>query len=43
MIMGIPIALARKMTEDLNESFIIRRGRIAYPEKRVTINPQSGA
>jgi hypothetical protein len=39
MIMGIPIAVARQMAADLNDSFIIKRGTIAYPEKRVTINP----
>ena len=41
MIMGIPIALAQQMAADLDESFIGKRGRIAYPEKRVAINPQS--
>lgn len=41
MIMGIPIALAQQMAVDLDESFIGKRGRIAYPENRVAINPQS--
>ena len=41
IIMGIPIALAQQMAADLDESFIGKRGRIAYPEKRVAINPQS--
>lgn len=37
MIMGIPIALAHQMAADLDESFICRRSRIAYPETRVVI------
>jgi hypothetical protein len=41
MIMGIPITLAQRMAADLDESFICKRGRIAYPEKRVAINPES--
>jgi hypothetical protein len=41
MIMGIPIALALQMAVDLDESFICKRSRIAYPEKRVVIKPQS--
>ncbi len=41
MIMGIPIALAKQMAADLDESFISRRGRIAYPENRVMIKPQA--
>ncbi|VVB72038.1 putative ArCR [uncultured archaeon] len=40
MIMGIPIALARQMAADLDESFIGRRARIAYPEKRVSMKPR---
>lgn len=41
MIMGIPIALARQMAVDLGESFICKRGRIAYPETRTKINLES--
>lgn len=40
-IMGIPIAVARQMAANLNDSFIIKRGGIAYPGKRVTINRQT--
>ena len=40
MIMGIPILLAQQMAADLDESFIGRRSRIAYPENRVIIKPQ---
>jgi hypothetical protein len=41
MIMGIPIALAQQMAADLDESFVCRRSKIAYPEKRVMIKPQT--
>ena len=41
MIMGIPIALAQQMAADLDESFICRRSKIAYPENRVMINPHA--
>jgi uncharacterized protein (DUF169 family) len=41
MIMGIPFALAQQMAADLDESFICKRGRIAYPETRMNINPES--
>ncbi|MGA9098552.1 MAG: DUF169 domain-containing protein [Methanotrichaceae archaeon] len=37
MIMGIPIALAQAMAADLDESFICKRSRVAYPETRVAI------
>jgi hypothetical protein len=33
MIMGIPIALAQQMAADLDESFICRRNKIAFPGK----------
>jgi hypothetical protein len=39
MLMGIPIALAQQMASDLDESFICRRSRIAYPENRAAIKP----
>lgn len=39
MIMGIPAALAQQMAVDLQESFICKRSRIAYPENRVIIKP----
>jgi len=41
IIMGIPIALAQQMAVDLDESFISKRGRIAYPENRVMIKPDA--
>jgi len=41
MIMGIPAALAQQMAVDLDESFICKRGRIAYPEKRTIVKPQT--
>lgn len=37
MIMGIPSVLAQQMAADLEESFICKRSRIAYPEKRISI------
>jgi hypothetical protein len=40
MIMGIPIALAQQMAVDLDESFICKRSRIAYPEERIVVKPQ---
>ncbi|MGB9939026.1 DUF169 domain-containing protein [Methanosarcina sp.] len=38
MIMGIPSGLAQQMGADLEESFICKRSRIAYPENRIAIN-----
>lgn len=40
MIMGIPAELAQQMASDLEESFIFKRSRIAYPEKRTIIKPE---
>ncbi|AKB28076.1 hypothetical protein MSSIT_1357 [Methanosarcina siciliae T4/M] len=37
MIMGIPAGLAQQMAADLEDSFICKRSRIAYPEKRISI------
>jgi hypothetical protein len=37
MVMGIPIALAQQMAVDLDESFICKLSRIAYPEEHVVI------
>jgi hypothetical protein len=37
MVMGIPIVLARQMAYDLDESFICKRGKIAYPDDRVVV------
>jgi hypothetical protein len=37
MIMGIPAVLTQQMAADLDESFIGRRGKVAYPEKRVAV------
>jgi hypothetical protein len=38
MLMGIPLSLAQQMAIDLDESFICKRSKIAYPERRVDIN-----
>jgi hypothetical protein len=38
MIMGIPLGLAQQMGADLEESFICKRSKIAYPENRIVIN-----
>jgi hypothetical protein len=38
MIMGIPSGLAQQMAADLEESFICKRSKIAYPENRMVIN-----
>lgn len=37
MVMGIPMSLAGQMAEDAGESFIGKRGRIAYPEHRIAV------
>lgn len=37
MIMGIPISLSQQMAADLDESFICKRSKIAYPEDRVAV------
>jgi uncharacterized protein (DUF169 family) len=37
MIMGIPSGLAQQMGADLEKSFICKRSKIAYPEKRTGI------
>lgn len=37
MIIGVPIGLARQMANDLDESFICKRSRIAYPQNRVAV------
>ncbi|HOW15370.1 DUF169 domain-containing protein [Methanosarcina sp.] len=37
MIMGIPAGLAQQMAACLEESFICKRSRIAYPEKRISV------
>jgi hypothetical protein len=41
MIIGIPIALAQRMAADLDESFICKRSKIAYPESRVIMKPKA--
>jgi hypothetical protein len=41
MIMGIPAALAQQMAADLEESFICKRSKIAYPEKHAVTKPQT--
>jgi len=37
IIMGIPAELAQQMADDMEESFICKRSKIAYPEKRTII------
>lgn len=39
MIMGIPSRLAQQMGTDMEESFICKRNKIAYPENRIAIKP----
>nr|WP_231585752.1 MULTISPECIES: DUF169 domain-containing protein [unclassified Methanosarcina] len=39
IIMGIPAGLAQQMAADLEESFICKQSRIAYPENRILIKP----
>ncbi|MGB9927605.1 MAG: DUF169 domain-containing protein [Methanosarcina sp.] len=41
MLMGIPLSLAQQMAADLEESFICKRGKIAYPEKRIDLKALS--
>lgn len=41
MIMGIPAELAQQMAACLEESFICKRSRIAYPEKRNPIKSRA--
>ncbi|HTX44561.1 MAG TPA: DUF169 domain-containing protein [Methanocella sp.] len=35
MAMGIPIAKARQMADSMDESFIVKRAKVAYPERRL--------
>ena len=37
MTMGIPIGLAELMAADLDESFLIKRAHIAFPERRMEL------
>lgn len=37
LIMGIPAPLAQQMAADLDESFIGKRNKVAYPERRVNL------
>jgi hypothetical protein len=37
MAMGIPIDKARQMAESLEDSFIVKRARVAYPERRLEL------
>jgi hypothetical protein len=39
MTIGIPMELAHQMATNLEESFICKRSKIAYPEKRTVIKP----
>ena len=38
---AIPIRIAKKMADDLKDSFITRRAHIAYPERRMKIKSRS--
>jgi hypothetical protein len=40
MVMGIPAELAQKMVSDVEESFISKQSKIAYPENRILIKPK---
>jgi hypothetical protein len=35
--LAIPIRIARRMSEDLEDSFIVKKPTVAYPEQRVTV------
>jgi hypothetical protein len=37
LVMGIPESLAIQMSSDMDESFIGKRSKIVYPEKRFRI------
>ncbi|MFB0562804.1 MAG: DUF169 domain-containing protein [Candidatus Lokiarchaeia archaeon] len=39
MAIGIPIHIARNMSEDLEKSFIVKRPKVAYPEQRAELIP----
>jgi hypothetical protein len=41
MIMGIPADLAQQMAADMEESFICKRSKIAYPEKHTVFKSQT--
>jgi hypothetical protein len=36
--LAIPIKIARRMAEDLEDSFIVKRPSVAYPEQRITLS-----
>jgi hypothetical protein len=38
MIMGIPASLAWQMAADKDDSFIGKRSKLAYPDKRIEVN-----
>ena len=37
MGMGIPIDVARRMVDDIDASFVVKRPKVAYPQKRETL------
>lgn len=39
LALGIPISVARRLSKDLEESFIIKRPKTAYPEHRNDLKP----
>jgi hypothetical protein len=40
MVIGIPAELAQQMAADVEESFISKRSKIAFPENRILIKPK---
>ncbi len=39
MVVGVPAAVAQQMAADADASFIGRRGKVAFPERRVPVKP----
>lgn len=37
MAMGIPVGKARQMAENMSESFIVKKAKVAYPERRLEL------
>ena len=35
--LAIPVKIARRMCEDLDQSFIVKRPKVAYPERRIRV------
>jgi hypothetical protein len=41
MALGIPLAVAETMSQDLDDSFAVKRPEVAYPENRIDIMPKT--